>query len=56
MELEGLFEQGVVVVIGLLDVEPETLLALTEAFLELAGDRLDGRSLRGDQISRDVLT
>jgi hypothetical protein len=33
MELEGLFEERVVLIVRLLDVEPEALFALAKAFL-----------------------
>ena len=40
VKLESVLEQRKVGIVGALDVEPESLLALTQAFGELIGDRL----------------
>src|SRR5947209_3787258 len=51
MELKGLLEEDIVVVVRLFNVEPETALSLSKASFELGRDRLEGRSRRGDQVS-----
>jgi hypothetical protein len=53
VKLEGVLEQGKVGVIGVLDVEPESLFALTQAFGQLIRDRLDQRTLGRNQVPGD---
>jgi hypothetical protein len=53
VKLEGILEQGKVGVVGVLDVEPESLLAVTQAFGELIGDRLRQLTLGRNQIPGD---
>jgi hypothetical protein len=53
VKLEGVLEQGKVGVIGVLDVEPESLFALAQAFGQLIRDRLDQRTLGRNQVSGD---
>src|SRR5437868_10927392 len=50
VECEGLLKQGEVLVVGLLDIEPEAALALFETRFEFRRDRREHRSRRGDQI------
>jgi hypothetical protein len=53
VELEGVLEQRKVGVVGVLDVEPESLFALTQAFDDLIGRRLDQRTLGCNQVPAD---
>jgi hypothetical protein len=53
VELEGLLEQRKVRVIRVLDVEPESLLSIAQAFREPIGRRLDQRTLGRDQVPAD---
>jgi hypothetical protein len=53
VKLEGMLEQGKVGVIGVLDVEPESLFALTQAFGQLIGGRLGQRTLGRNQVPGD---
>jgi hypothetical protein len=53
VKLEGVLEQRKVSVVGALDVEPESLLAVTQAFGELIGDRLGQRTLGRNQVPGD---
>ena len=53
VKLEGVLEQRKVRVIRVLDVEPESLLAIAQAFGEPIGRRLDQRTLGRDQVPAD---
>jgi hypothetical protein len=53
VELEGLLEQRKVRVVRVLDVEPESLLAITQAFGEPIGRRLDQRTRGRNQVPAD---
>lgn len=53
MKLERVLEQGEVGIVRVLDVEPETLLALAQARIELIRNRLDQRTLGCDQVAAD---
>ena len=54
VELEGLLQQLEVGVVGALDVEPESLGALAQAFGELRRTRLELRALGRDQVAANV--
>jgi len=56
VKLEGLLEQLVVGLVRILDVEPESLLALGEASRDGLGLRLDQWALRRDQVPGHYLT
>ena len=53
VKLEGLLEQRKVCVVGVLDVEPESLLAVAQALGQPIGRRLDQRTLGRDQVAAD---
>jgi hypothetical protein len=53
VELEGVLEQRKVGVVRVLDVEPESLFALTQAFDQLIWRRLDQRTFRRNQVPAD---
>jgi hypothetical protein len=50
VEFEGLLQEGVVVGVGGLDVEPEALLAFLKAGGQSLWGRLDSGALRRDQV------
>jgi hypothetical protein len=53
VELERLLEQRKVRVVRVLDVEPESLFAVAQAFREPIGRRLDQRTFCRDQVPAD---
>jgi hypothetical protein len=53
VKLEGLLEQRKVRVVGILDVEPESLLSVAQALGQSIGRRLDQRTLGRDQVAAD---
>ena len=53
VKLERLLEQRKVRVVRVLDVEPEPLFAVAQAFGEPIGRRLDQRTLGRDQVAAD---
>jgi hypothetical protein len=53
VKLERLLQQRKVRVVRVLDVEPESLFAVAQAFGESIGGRLDQRTLGRDQVAAD---
>ncbi len=51
VKLEGVLEEVVVGVSGILDVQPESLLPVAQAGRDIARDGLNQRPLRGDEVS-----